>query len=774
MPKKFPVNLKTGSGASSTNLSDWTSYDDAVKAYQSGEYEGLGFCFDEGDGLVGIDLDDCIDQDTGAILPAFQEIVSRFDSYTERSPSGKGFHIIIKGDIPTLGKDEGGYNQKPYEIYARKRFFTVTGDHVPGTPATVEARQEAIDWFLENFIDTKKKLKANIDEIPEWWAQGPLSITDLAENESAILNTVLKDERAKKLYEGDWSDYPSQSEGDMAFAVRLAKPCKCDPNLMDNLFRTSGLYREKYDRASYGLVTLAKAIKSKQIDFTAVKHQDGRKDFEKQVTDAGNDFDSLMTIASSVWESHLPQTSKERLVKDIARAAGVPVGSLRTDLKKKQGAESVQKQHHATALAAIERYGKENILYTLGCFWTWDGTGVWKSLEDRAVKKVIHEVADRDKISQAFVSSVLDLAKTECNRSIKFDSNPRGINCLNGLLVWNGSGFDLQEHSRRDYLTVRIPVEYDPETPAPRFERFLEEIFEIDDEREAKIKLILEIAGYCLLSSTELEKFVIMLGSGANGKSVLLKTLESLVGAENVAAVQPDQFANKFQIGYLRGKLLNSVTEIAVGTQIADARLKAIASGESLTAEQKYGDPFNFEPFATCIFATNHMPHTRDFSEALMRRAIIINFNRVFRPEEQDKHLVAKLKEELRGILNLALEGLTRLFKNGDCTHVAECEEAKRAWQLESDQAAQFVEEECIIGTAYSVESGVLYRAYERWASRVGVDKRLKQRNLTIRLQRFGVVAGKGGKGVRQLSGIALAPDAVSIEEEWADAEWLQ
>jgi putative DNA primase/helicase len=83
---------------------------------------------------------------------------------------------------------------------------------------------------------------------------------------------------------------------------------------------------------------------------------------------------------------------------------------------------------------------------------------------------------------------------------------------------------------------------------------------------------------------------------------------------------------------------------------MADAEIKAITSGELITAEHKNKPPFDFSPFATCWFGTNHMPHTRDFSDALFRRALILTFNRVFAEHERDPKLKEKLIAELEGI----------------------------------------------------------------------------------------------------------------------------
>lgn len=123
---------------------------------------------------------------------------------------------------------------------------------------------------------------------------------------------------------------------------------------------------------------------------------------------------------------------------------------------------------------------------------------------------------------------------------------------------------------------------------------------------------MLELVAYTLLPHARHEKFVILIGNGANGKSVLA-ILQALCGIENVAAVQPSNFDRAFQRAHLDQKLANIITEIAQGEIIADAELKGITSGEPSTVEHKYGDPFVMYPFATCWFGTNHLPRTKRF-----------------------------------------------------------------------------------------------------------------------------------------------------------------
>jgi putative DNA primase/helicase len=243
--------------------------------------------------------------------------------------------------------------------------------------------------------------------------------------------------------------------------------------------------------------------------------------------------------------------------------------------------------------------------------------------------------------------------------------------------------------------------------------------------------------------------------------------ISALLGKDNVAAVQPSQLGNKFQRAHLENKLANLVTEIAEGYEIADAELKAIVSGELTTVEHKFKTPHDISPYCTCWFGTNHMPHTRDFSDALFRRAIVINFNRIFKEDEQDRHLKEKLELELPGILNKALKGLSQLFQNNAFTEPASCKLAKAEWRKEADQVAQFVEEACELGADHAETSRYLYNEYKIWADDSGIRRTLNHKNFTDRMCRLGVTKKRGTRGIRVLSGIRIHPEWQSSRVEY-------
>jgi putative DNA primase/helicase len=135
---------------------------------------------------------------------------------------------------------------------------------------------------------------------------------------------------------------------------------------------------------------------------------------------------------------------------------------------------------------------------------------------------------------------------------------------------------------------------------------------------------------------------------------------------------------------------------------------------------------------------------------------MIIPFNRKFEEHEQDKHLKEKLKEELPGILNFALNAMAGVFLRGEFTKAASCEAAKAEWRMSCDQVAQFVQDLCHTGPGLKEVSSELFSRYSKWASDMGIKKTLNHNNFTSRLKRLGFEPVKGTGGIRLIAGIEL------------------
>ena len=137
---KVPYRPDGSGRASTTDATTWGSYRAAVAAAEALEAGGVGFVFDGDDPFVGVDLD-TLDADAGAIITAL-------DSYTEHSVSGRGAHVIVRADLNGHPRRRQG----PLEVYSDARYFVVTGEHMRGTPTTIEHRQEQLEAVLARFL----------------------------------------------------------------------------------------------------------------------------------------------------------------------------------------------------------------------------------------------------------------------------------------------------------------------------------------------------------------------------------------------------------------------------------------------------------------------------------------------------------------------------------------------------------------------------------------------------------------------------------------------
>ena len=257
---KVPVEPSTGGYASTTDASTWTSAKAALASIADADADGVGFVFTDDDPIVGVDLDDCRDPDSGKIDEWARDIVTRLDSYAEVSPSGTGVHVIVEGDLP-----EGRSRSGDVEMYETSRFFTVTGDHLDATPNTVDRRDDAIRDIHGDYVQDTTAEDVDTDEAAPAGTDVEnvdLDDTELLERARAAENG----DRFAALWRGQISGYDSHSEADMALCMHLAFWTGGDAARMDSLFRQSGLMREKWDEvhyadgSTYGEKTIERAI----------------------------------------------------------------------------------------------------------------------------------------------------------------------------------------------------------------------------------------------------------------------------------------------------------------------------------------------------------------------------------------------------------------------------------------------------------------------------------------------------------------------------------
>lgn len=276
---KMPINPTTGTPADVTDPDSWHHHYMALNHHEYGtiaEYrkyiesptDGLGFVFTADDPYVGIDLDNCADM-LGIEKWAWN-IIEQIGSYAEYSPSRKGVHIITKGTLPN-----GNVRRGNVEMYECDRFFTVTGRQVPFTPSEVVSDNGAIENLYNAFIAIDSDDDRAEQQIITGGGQEPTEPTAGELPDEELLDKAKharNGEKFTRLWNGDTSGYPSQSEADQALCNQLAFWTAHNRNQMDRLFRRSELMREKWDEQrgdrTYGELTIDAALRIVTNDYT--------------------------------------------------------------------------------------------------------------------------------------------------------------------------------------------------------------------------------------------------------------------------------------------------------------------------------------------------------------------------------------------------------------------------------------------------------------------------------------------------------------------------
>jgi len=264
-PTKVPVSPHEEGFGKVNDPATWASFEVAVDALSRDDVTGLGFVFTEEDTIAGVDLDDVRDPETGRLSDRATDIVSTLDSYTEVSPSGTGLHVLIQGFVP-----EGRSRNAGIELYDSGRFFTVTGEQLSDSPSEVAVRHDELASVHRGYVAREDQDSPSSPEKgeshplpPQDKGSSPAPNTELSADE--IIEYGTRNRKFRRLWNGDWSGYESQSEADLAFCVLLAYYSGDDTALMDSVFRRSKLMREKWDEMrgdqTYGDMTMYKAVR---------------------------------------------------------------------------------------------------------------------------------------------------------------------------------------------------------------------------------------------------------------------------------------------------------------------------------------------------------------------------------------------------------------------------------------------------------------------------------------------------------------------------------
>jgi len=251
--KKRPFNPKTSMPARTNDSRTWTDVTGALKALATGRYNGIGFVFADSDPFTGTDLDACVGKER-TIAPWAQEIITSLSSYSEYSPSKLGVHILTQAILPGTGRKAGDI-----ELYSHDRFFTLTTDHLHGTPTAIAPRQEAVDALYRQVAPRGTERDAQ-NTVGGGGSRGALHELPPEAGNDPVL---------QKLLAGESAGYPSPSSADFVLVLKLLHWTGDNVALTRELFLQSGLYRQekterKTGQTTYLDMTIQNALKKRR------------------------------------------------------------------------------------------------------------------------------------------------------------------------------------------------------------------------------------------------------------------------------------------------------------------------------------------------------------------------------------------------------------------------------------------------------------------------------------------------------------------------------
>ena len=769
---KTKVPYRTsGSKAASVRPEEWTTFDQAVKA--SPRFDGIGFMFGDS-GFAGIDIDHCVGAD-GLIENWARVVIDSFASYSEISISGTGVHIIVRGQV------EGGRKYGNFEAYSHARYFTMSGRCVPGTPPTIEARQDELTAFVERVFP--KRMKAG--EGPKRTASLPTNLSDAELLGKA--HAAKNGDAFSRLWNGGTGDHGGDhSRADMALACHLAFWWGGDAGAMDRMFRQSGLMRDKWDRQDYQEQTVSKALAVTIEHYTprgAAIIQNGLR-----AASAANHRNGSRN------GSHPEGGAGEAAGQDPARPA-------QDQAAQDQAAQALALTDIGNGQRLAARHGGdlrfchawEKWLIWDGQRWQKDDTGEIDRRAKETAQHIYQEAADCPDTarqtelakhalrsqSHARLQSMIALANSEPGipaRAAEWDKQPWLLAAGNGTVDLKMGC--LQDSRRADMGTKRAGTHYDPEATAPRWEAFLATVLP-DVETRAFFQ---RAAGYALTGDVSEQCLFFLYGSGSNGKSTALRALMDTLGDYALQAAPDLLIAREGAAGgpnndvaELQGTRLVVTIEVEDGKRMAEGLVKQITGGDIIKARFMRQDFFQFEPTHKIFLAANHKPAIRGQDVAIWRRIKMVPFDVQIADADKDPHLADKLRAEMPGILAWAVRGCLDWQRQGLAAPSAVLE-ATAAYQAGEDVLGDFLGECCLLRPALRVTAAALYTAYVKWAEE-NSERSLSKKNFGGRLQegrRIFPAINIGPKHARGWEGIGLVDTLStaiydSVEDEKID-----
>jgi putative DNA primase/helicase len=295
---------------------------------------------------------------------------------------------------------------------------------------------------------------------------------------------------------------------------------------------------------------------------------------------------------------------------------------------------------------------------------------------------------------------------------------------------------------REDLITKSTPVQYDQRASCPTWLAFLERIMAGNADL---IAFLQRAVGYSLTANDREQAMFILHGAGRNGKSTFIEIIHELLGdyalrtpTETLIAKEREGIPN--DVARLNGARFVHASEADKGRKLSEGRIKDMTGGDTISARFMRGEWFDFKPKFKLWLCTNYKPVIEGTDDGIWRRIRLVPFSVTIPPEEQDRDLPAKLRAELPGILNWAIEGCLDWQRNG-LGEPPEVHNAVSEYRAEMDTIGRFIEECCTLGPNLKTLASDLFTAYQGWSG----DQAMNQKNFGSALRAKGFERVKSG-----------------------------
>lgn len=380
-------------------------------------------------------------------------------------------------------------------------------------------------------------------------------------------------------------------------------------------------------------------------------------------------------------------------------------------------------------------------------FWAYRG-GVWQMMGDEPVQGVIQksiyrlredrpeEVAQLvaaigDSKTSALVGSLFRALIATLAQESEADGSKDPlllrrrvlepvVNCQNCELHFDYGGLmSVRDHDPDNFYTQQVDTGYNDKALCPEWDRFMDMVFRECVDPEDMQRHLEELGGYIISMSKWLKNWVLFRGPTDTGKSTILTVFKELLGSAGLA-MEIGRFGgvgNSFADSMLLGKLLLADDDFDKSASLPDGFIKKISEEKLITSDIKFGAAVTFQSRALPLICSNHWPVTRDVSDAFRDRALVFEFHHQIRGAEQSDQRRNKMLDELPGILNRFVAGLSRLRERNGWSIPIDAAISHDTWVHQSNTAALFTYErvrKVEIGIGH-VKRADVWRDYRHW-----------------------------------------------------------